>query len=74
MEKQLFIVDRIEGEYIVLEAPNNKIINIDKKELTDNIKEGDILIKKGNKFILDEVETRIRKERIEKIVKGLWED
>lgn len=72
--KEIFIVDRFEGEYVVVETPQKEVINI-KKSLVDNdVKEGDCLIKVGDNFIIDIEETKKRKEEISNLMKGMWAD
>lgn len=72
--EEIYIVDRIEENYIVLEDYKSDIININKNEFSENINEGDVLIKIDNKYILDKNKTRNRKENINKILKTLWEE
>lgn len=72
--KQIYIVDRLEGEYVVLETPEEEMVNVKKSFLEKDIKEGDCLIKKDDYFILDIKETEKRKEKISEMMKGMWVD
>lgn len=72
--EEIYIVDRIEGDYIVVEDNKNNIININKNEFSEIINEGDIIIKIDNKYILDNNKTKDRKENINKIIRNLWEE
>lgn len=72
--EEIYIVDRIEEDYIVVEDNKNNIININKNEFSEIINEGDILIKIDNKYILDNNKTKDRKENINKILRNLWEE
>lgn len=65
------IVDRFEENYAVVETEDYKYINIDKKKLPSNCKEGDVLIMSSNGIIIDKEETRKRKEAIEEIMNNL---
>lgn len=72
--EEIYIVDRIEENYIVLEDNKGNIININKDEVSENINEGDVLIKIDNKYTVDKDKTNFRKENINKILKSLWEE
>lgn len=72
--EEIYIVDRIEGDYIVLEDNNSNIININKNNFTEDINEGDVLIKINDKYVLDKNKTNNRKDNISKILKNLWEE
>ncbi|MGG7178156.1 DUF3006 domain-containing protein [Clostridium paraputrificum] len=72
--KEIYIVDRIEGEYVVLEAPNGDILNIEKALVAIGVNEGDCLIKEANYFKIDKEETIKRKESISTMMKGMWAD
>ena len=63
MEKREYIVDRIESNYAILEIESNKLI-----------KEGDILFKEDNFYFIDEEATKLRRENINTMMKGLWEE
>ena len=58
-----YCIDRIEGEYAVIECPNRKMIDVSISELPENIKEGDCLKKVEGRWIIDneERERRIKK-------------
>lgn len=61
------IIDRIEGEYAVVEIENGKLINVP-KELFPNAKEGDVI-----NISINNEETNKRKENIEKIMNDVFE-
>ena len=69
-----YVVDRIENNYIVLEDKDLNFINIKKEEVLEDVREGDILIKVNNKYIIDYNKTKNRKEYINKKIKNLWEE
>ena len=66
------IVDRFEGEFIVVELENEEMINIEKSR-APLAKEGDILIIERELITVDEKETARRKEKIEEKFNGLFE-
>lgn len=74
MVKKEYVIDRIEENYVVLEGSEGNIFNIEKKEIAGEAKEGDILYKKDNLYYIDNEATKLRKEEIDKLMKGLWEE
>lgn len=59
------VVDRIEGEYVVIVLDDGQVINIKKEEFKDGIKEGDV-VKKELAWKVCKEETNIRKKEAEK--------
>ncbi|WP_291707653.1 DUF3006 domain-containing protein [Clostridium sp.] len=74
MEKKEYVIDRIEDGYFVLEGLEGNIFNVEKKYIADDAKEGDILYKKDDFYYIDNEATKLRKEEIDKLMKGLWEE
>lgn len=74
MEKAFYTVDRIEGSYAVLEDNEENIINVEIINIKGDLKEGKVLYKKDALYFIDEEETRKRSEKINNLLKGLWED
>jgi Protein of unknown function (DUF3006) len=68
-----YIVDRIEGNIVVLEI-DNALININKDSIIGDVKEGDILIDKENIYEIDIEKTKLRKEKINNMMKELWKN
>jgi len=62
------IIDRFEGGYAVVELPDRTFVNIPKKALPEEAKEGDIITITVNKS-----ETERRKDNIRKLAEDLWE-
>ena len=61
MEKK-YTVDRIEGEYLVLEdMSDKKILNLNLDQVDFKVKEGDVLLYDGELYTKDE-ETREERE------------
>ena len=68
-----FTVDRIEENIVVLEdRKTNKMYDIEKNMLPEEIKPGDIIKKVNGKFFVDEIETQEVEERIQKKMNDLW--
>ena len=60
-----YVVDRIEEDIVVLENLETKeITNIKLKELDFKVREGNILSKEDNKYILDLNTEKQRKEKL----------
>ncbi|MBD7913827.1 DUF3006 domain-containing protein [Clostridium sp. Sa3CUN1] len=74
MEQDRYIVDRIEENYVVLENGKDNVFNVKKSDIIGNVKEGDILYIKNNLYFIDEKATKMRKEEIDNLMKGLWEE
>lgn len=70
--ESIYIIDRFEGEFAVCERKDEQMIQIAKKELPEQAKEGDILICKDGKYTIDYQKTRDRKKEIEDLTKDLW--
>ena len=75
MKESHFIVDRIEGRSLVLQNRNAEIIIIDKTNVEDEVREGEILVKiSKNRYIVNREETDKRKTKIDNLMKGMWEE
>lgn len=68
-----YIVDRIEGDFYVLEAPNEDIITVDKKRVDNDAKEGDCLKLSDNYFTLDKEASDKRRVEMANRMKGMWQ-
>lgn len=62
-----FIIDRFEGEYAVVELENKETIDILRKALPPEAKEGDVI-----KIFIDKEETENREKRIEDKFRNLF--
>lgn len=69
-----YIVDRLEDEYIVCEDQDGNIINIKQNIVEERVHEGDVLVSKDGKYIVDKTKTLNRKKYIEELVDDLWEN
>ena len=71
--EEKYIVDRFEESYAVIETKEQKMINVNKKDLPKDIKSGDILVKKDGKYKILKEETGKRTNYIKKLTNDLWE-
>lgn len=67
-----YIIDRIEGNYAVCETEQGLYVSIDRRLLPAEAKEGDVIIRKADKFTIDIEETKNIKEKIKKLTEELW--
>ena len=75
MEKKKFIVDRVEGNSIVLEDEKQGIILIDINLFDTKPSEGDVVVEiDDNSFKVNEDATKERKSNINALMKGMWEE
>ena len=73
MKYEKFIVNRIEHNFVVLEDYKREIILIDINLFNKKPKDGDIVIKYNNLFYINYNYTREREEKINSLMKGMWE-
>ena len=66
-----YSVVAIEDEKITLEDDAQNTHTILNEQVSDVVKEGDVLLQVGNAFIVDEQETKKRKELVHKLLEGL---
>lgn len=67
-----YIIDRFEGNFAVCEDEHGKMLNIDRKKLPSAAVEGDVLVSRLTRFVIDENETNKRKKGIQSLMKELW--
>lgn len=65
---EYYCVDRIEGEYAVIEYPNRNMINIKTILLPSKIKEGDCLKRINGEWHIDNNEKNKRIKRIQELL------
>ena len=73
MKYEKFIVNRTENNFVVLEDYKREIILIDINLFNKKPKDRDIVIKYNNLFYVDYNYTREREEKINSLMKGMWE-
>lgn len=67
------IIDRFEGDFAVCEKEDKTMINIDKANLPQQAKEGDVIVFKNGKYSINVAETNRRKKKIKELMDDLWE-
>ncbi|ERI91615.1 hypothetical protein HMPREF1982_03124 [Clostridiales bacterium oral taxon 876 str. F0540] len=67
------IIDRFEGVLAICEKDNREMIELERKNIPVEAKEGDVLIVDGNIITIDADETNVRREKIEKLTKDIWQ-
>lgn len=67
------VIDRFEGELAVMELEDG-YKNIPRKMLPPEAREGDVLVFRDERWIIDPEVSYERKEKIEKLAAELWED
>lgn len=72
MKKGVYIIDRIEGDYVILESDDGSMKEIKSSEIQGSFTEGDILLMEEGYFIVSEELTEERKKHIEDILKDMW--
>lgn len=68
-----FIIDRIENGFIVAETGDEVMVNIPDNLIKGEFKEGDILIQDDEFFRVDSNLTKRRKEKIDYLMKDMWQ-
>ena len=69
----MFVVDRIEENYVVCEnLDNKKIENFEKNKFPSNVKEGDVVKLENGFFTILEEETQKRKEETKNKLNNLF--
>lgn len=63
------IIDRFEGEYVVVELEGKQFINMPRALIPTSAKEGSVI-----SITVDQEETDKRKKRIDGLVNRLWKD
>ncbi len=68
-----FTIDRFEGDVVVLEnRDTGEMLNVNKKDIPQDAKEGTILKLNKDKYEIDIEEQKIVEERIKNKMKNLW--
>lgn len=65
------IIDRFEGDKVLLEIEKEGILSFDRELFPINIKEGDVVKYIDDNFIIDKKETQKRNKYIENLFKSL---
>ena len=70
----IYIIDRIEGNYAVCENESKEMVDIELTNIFGIVKEGKVILKREDGYYVDEEATIKRKEEINKLMKGIWEE
>lgn len=74
-KEKILVIDRFEENFAVCEDRNNKkIVNIEISKLPEQVKEGDILRFKNNKYEIYEQKRKEIEEKINDKMKNLFND
>jgi len=69
-----YIIDRVEGNYAILEKEDGNLINIPIENIKGDFKDGDVLIKIDDEYFeIDKEFTLSRKCNVDNITKNMWE-
>lgn len=68
-----WVIDRIEDNLVVCQDENFNTIQINKDLIVGDLKEGYIIRKQEEKYILDEEKTIERNNKIKELMKGMWQ-
>lgn len=67
-----YIVDRIEGNFAVLETPEKNFIDIALSQLPEGIKPGDYIVKNNDNYTIDTKKTAEQNQIVLERMKKLW--
>lgn len=67
----MLIIERFEENTAVIEE-DEKHFELDRKLLPENAREGDVLVRTDEGFIIDQQQTKQRREKIIKLQNSLW--
>lgn len=73
MKKGTYIIDRIEGDYVICEAYDGSMIDIKAHKIHGVFKEDDVLLKEGEFFKVSKELTKERRKEIKNIIKDIWQ-
>ena len=70
----MYIIDRFENEYAVLEDETKKMVHVKRTELPSEAKPGDCIQMVDGSYRVDEAQTKKRQVRIQNLMDDLFED
>lgn len=68
-----WVIDRIEDNLVICQDENFNTIKINEELIVGILKEGYIIRKEKEKYILDEKKTIERNKKIKELMKGMWQ-
>jgi hypothetical protein len=66
------VIDRFEGDYAVCERDDRTMMNMERKNLPNGVKEGDALVIDGDTITVDRRKTRLNKQDVRRLMDELW--
>lgn len=69
----MLILDRFEGNFAVIED-NGVMKNIPREVVDNDIKEGSVVIKIGERYVLDKENSAARRKKISELQNSLFDD
>lgn len=66
------VIDRFEENYAVCEKEDRTMINLEKKLLPSEAKEGDVLVLQNGAISIDKAATQKRKNEIDDLMEDMW--
>ena len=70
----MYIVDRIEGEYVVCEREDKSLVDLEKALFPAEVKAGDVVRMEDGRYHICIEETKKRADRIKALMNSLWEE
>lgn len=70
----MYIVDRIEENYVVLEAEDKTMQDVESFMFPEGIKAGDVVRLIHGQYVIDEEATKERANQIKTLMNSLWEE
>lgn len=67
----LGIIDRFEGELVIIELEDNSVVNMEKRKIPMEAREGYVL-NIGDNITINYQETEKRRSKISDLTKNLW--
>ena len=67
------VIDRFEGDFAVCEKDDRSILDINRRDVPIDAKEGDVLNIDGDNINIDTDETSKRKEMVRLLTENIWE-
>lgn len=66
------VIERIEGDIVLIELDNGDYIEVSKNNFPENIKEGDCVLKSSDGYVIDVKKTSELREGIIELQNSLW--
>lgn len=67
-----YSVDRIEEKIAICEDDDGNVLKLNVDELPQEIREGDIIEKKENGFVIDSDETQLRRKKMAELQRNIF--